>query len=441
MAAEVLVQAGARVDLFDAMASVGRKFLLAGKGGLNLTHAEPSEPFRSRYGARAPEVSRWLDAFGPQDLRDWAAGLGIPTFVGSSGKVFPAEMKAAPLLRAWLHRLRAAGVRFHMRHHWNGVLLPVEPARPAVAGDAAASACVPAPAAILASTPAATVSAASRRRWQLGFDTPAGLQHIEADAVILALGGASWARLGSDGAWQPWLRELGAEVAPLQPANCGFDIGWSPYLTERHAGAPLKGVRLAFTDRLGRRFDRLGEAVLTAHGIEGNLVYAASAWLRDEIAACGRAEVRLDLLPARDGESLRAALARGRGARSLINHLREHTGLHGAKAALLREGLDAAQWAALSSDAGRLAERIKALPLTLLAPRPIDEAISSAGGVCFETMDARLMLHAAAGVFCAGEMVDWEAPTGGYLLTASLSGGRWAGQGVLDWWATATPAG
>jgi uncharacterized flavoprotein (TIGR03862 family) len=401
MGAEVLIQAGAQVDLYDAMPSVGRKFLLAGKGGLNLTHAEPIEPFLARYGERAAEVSRWLDAFGPQALRDWAAGLGIDTFVGSSGKVFPAEMKAAPLLRAWLHRLRAAGVRLHMRHRWTGGLT-----RP---DDSCAG------------------------PWTLAFDTPVGPQSVTTDAVLLALGGASWARLGSDGAWQAWLSGQGVEVAPLQPSNCGFDIGWSPFLRERHAGAPLKGVRLAFTDGRGRQFDRLGEAVLTTTGIEGNLIYAASGWLRDEIAARGQAEVTLDLLPARDEAQLVTALARGRGARSLANHLREHAGLHGAKAALLREGLDAAQWAALTADPARLARHIKALPLTLSAPRPIDEAISSAGGVRFGALDDQLMLRQLPGVFCAGEMLDWEAPTGGYLLTACFASGRWAAQGVLAW--------
>lgn len=404
MAAEVLIRAGAQVDVFDAMPSVGRKFLLAGKGGLNLTHAESMERFRTRYGERSAEVSRWLDAFGPQALRDWAAGLGIKTFVGSSGKVFPEGMKAAPLLRAWLHRLRADGVRLHMRRRWDGTL--------ARAADGAG--------------------------WQLGFAAPdGGCQTVVADIVLLALGGASWARLGSDGAWQEWLKVLGVEVAPLRPANCGFDLDWSPFLRERYAGTPLKNVRLHFTDRLGRRFDHLGEAVLTATGIEGSLIYAASAWLRDEIDACDRAEVRLDLLPARDEGGLATALARGRGARSFANHLREHAGLQGATAALLREGLGADAWAALTRDPAALAARIKALPLRLCAPRPIDEAISSAGGVRFEVLDQHLMLRALPGVFCAGEMIDWEAPTGGYLLTACMTSGRLAGQGAMGWWCAA----
>ena len=381
------------------MPSLGRKFLLAGKGGLNITHAEPQAALRTRYGARMAEVGRWLDGFDPDALRAWVHGLGITTFVGSSGKVFPAEMKAAPLLRAWLHRLRAAGLRVHVRQRWNGRL-----------------------------------EAAPAGGWTLGFDTPAGPATTACDAVVLALGGASWARLGSDGAWQPWLAGQGVAVAPLVPANCGFDIAWSDFLRERHAGTPLKNVRLKFTDRSGQVFDRLGEAVLGARGLEGNLLYAASALLRDEIAACGHADIALDLLPVKDEATLAAALARGRGARSMINHLKAQAGIHGVRAALLREGLEAPAWQALCADPAALAARIKALPLRLNAPRPIDEAISSAGGVRFEAMDARLMLTALPGVFCAGEMIDWEAPTGGYLLTACFASGRVAGAGVRDWW-------
>lgn len=392
MAAEVLAEAGAQVDVFDAMPSVGRKFLLAGKGGLNLTHAEPYDRFVARYGAHAADVQRWLDAFGPEAVREWVHGLNIPTFVGSSGKVFPQEMKAAPLLRAWLHRLRGLGVRFHQRHRWSGTLQRVE------AG------------------------------WQLNFETPKGPAAHEADAVLLALGGGSWARLGSDGAWQGPLSAQGVAVTPLQPANCGFDVaGWSAHLRERHAGAPLKGVRLKFGDH----FDRLGEAVLTATGLEGNLIYAASSLLREAIVQTGQADITLDLLPQRSLEDLTQALAKGRGARSMANHLKEHAGLHGVKAALLREGLDAAQWAALIQDPAALAARIKAWPVQLVAPRPIDEAISTAGGVAFVGLDDGLMLTSLPGVFCAGEMVEWDAPTGGYLLTACLASGRWAAQGVL----------
>jgi len=399
MAAEALLRAGAQVDLHDAMPSVGRKFLLAGKGGLNLTHAEPRAAFEARYGDRAPAVARWLDRLDADGLRAWAAGLGIDTFVGSSGKVFPAEMKAAPLLRAWLHRLRADGLRLHMRQRWNGRL------------ERQASG------------------------WVVGFDTPAGPQQAQADAVLFALGGASWPRLGSDGAWQPALQRLGIAVAPLVSANCGFEVDWSEHLKGRFAGEPLKGVRLVHVDRRGQRFDRPGEAVVSAYGLEGTLVYAASAQLRDEIAASGPTAIALDLLPQRSEAELATALARGRGARSWANHLREQAGLHGVKAALLREGLDAAAWAALTASPAALAARIKALPLTLRAPRPVDEAISSAGGVALEALDERLMLSAQPGLFCAGEMLDWEAPTGGYLLTACFASGCVAGEGAAAWWA------
>jgi len=400
MAAEVLVAGGAQVDLFDAMPSVGRKFLLAGKGGLNLTHSEPLPAFVGRYAERADEVGRWLQALGPQDLRDWAAALGIATFVGSSGRVFPAEMKAAPLLRAWLHRLRAAGVRFHMRHRWlPGGLAPVDGVH------------------------------------HLRFESPAGEQQAEADAVLLALGGGSWARLGSDGAWLPALQAAGLDSASLKPSNCGFDIGWSEHLVAKHAGAPLKGVLLDFTDRLGRQFRRKGECVLTKTGLEGSLVYAASALLRDEIEASGTATLQLDLLPERPLDALTEALARGRGARSLANHLKEQAGVHGVKAGLLREGVDSAEWNEHSRDAAWLAQRIKALPLTLRAARPIDEAISTAGGVRLEALDEALRWRAHPSVACAGEMLDWEAPTGGYLLTASFASGVVAARGLLAGWA------
>nr|WP_234413919.1 TIGR03862 family flavoprotein [Ideonella sp. A 288] len=402
MAAEALLQGGASVDLYDAMPSVGRKFLLAGKGGLNLTHSEPMDAFIGRYGDRRDDVAPWLDALNPTDLREWAAGLGIDTFVGSSGRVFPAEMKAAPLLRAWLHRLRAAGLRLHMRHRWLGW----------------------APGESRSALPAA-----------LRFDAPSGEQAVQADAVVLALGGASWPQLGSDGAWWPGLAALGVAVAPLRPSNCGFDVGWSPYFAQRFAGTPVKSVRLMAVDAMGQRFDRPGEFVVTAGGIEGSLVYAASALIRDTIEAQGSATIHLDLVPGRDLARLSAALAKGRGTRSLPNHLREQAGLDGVKAALLRERWSADELARrVAQDAAGLAAELKAWPLVLTAPRPVAEAISTAGGVRFEAMDARCMLRACPGVFCVGEMVDWEAPTGGYLLTACLAGGRAAGRGVLDWW-------
>ena len=391
MAAEVLAAGGAQVDLYDGMPSVGRKFLLAGKGGLNLTHSEALEPFLSRYGARREPVAQWLHEFGPQQLREWAQELGVATFVGSSGRVFPTDMKAAPLLRAWLTRLRASGVRFHMRHRCLGF------------ADGSATA--------------------------LRFTSPQGEQRVQADAILLALGGGSWARLGSDGSWAPWLAQHGADVAPLRPANCGFDIGWTEHFRSRYAGEPLKSVALCFDGDEGVHFKQVGEFIATETGIEGSLVYAASSHLRDAIEADGSATLHVDLLPARSLEWVRDELAHPRGPRSLSTHLKARLGLHGVKAGLLYEVVPRADM----NDPARLAAFIKALPLKLVAARPIDEAISSAGGVRLESLDEALMLHAQPGVFCVGEMLDWEAPTGGYLLTACLASARVAGAGVLRW--------
>jgi hypothetical protein len=387
MAAEALSQAGLTVDLYDAMPSVGRKFLIAGKGGLNLTHSEPLDAFQSRYGDRRREIEPMLRVFGPDDLRAWAKGLGVDTFVGSSGRVFPAEMKAAPLLRAWLHRLRAAGVRFHVRHRWLGW----------------------------------------NEQGALRFDTPTGELEQAADITILALGGGSWAKLGSDGAWAPVLEQSGIAVAPLRPANCGFDCGWSEHFRTRHAGEPLKSVALTFAGETRR-----GECVVTETGVEGSLVYAFSARLRDAIEADGATALHLDLLPDRSPETVAAEVARPRGSRSLSSHLQSRLRLKGVKAALLRECLPAE----VLADPARLAAAIKALPIKLLAPRPLDEAISSAGGVAFAALDENLMLRARPGVFCAGEMLDWEAPTGGYLLSACFASGRAAGLGAQAYAAT-----
>ncbi len=391
MAAEVLAQGGAQVDVYDAMPSVGRKFLLAGVGGMNITHSEPFEPFVARYGVRASAIRPLLEAFPPAALRDWVHALGIETFVGSSGRVFPREMKAAPLLRAWLHRLREAGVRFHVRHRWLGW----------------------------------TETGALR------FATPAGEQTVQADAVLLALGGASWPKLGSDAAWVPLLAARGVDIAPLVPANCGFDVaaGWSEHLKIRFAGQPLKTVALRFTDAAGRVHERRGELMLSDTGIEGSLVYALSAPLRDTIARQGAVAVQLDLLPDKPLERVVSEISHPRGARSLASHLQSRAGLKGAKVALLHEILPKATL----GDPAQLARAIKSLPLTLVAPRPIHEAISSAGGVRFEALDANLMLRALPGVFVAGEMLDWEAPTGGYLLTACFASGRRAGQGALNY--------
>jgi uncharacterized flavoprotein (TIGR03862 family) len=406
MAAEQLAAGGTQVQLYDTMRSVGRKFLLAGKGGLNLTHSEGFDPFVTRYGPRREPVEALLRRFSPQQLRDWAAGLGVDTFVGSSGRVFPKDMKAAPLLRAWLHRLRLQGVQFHMRHRWIGF------------------------------------ADASRQALALRFDTPQGEAVVHAGVVVLALGGASWSRLGSDGAWVPWLQALGVPVAALRPANCGFEVagspqravrGWSEHFGSRFAGEALKSVAVELRDHAGETWRQAGEFVVTQYGVEGSLVYAASARLREAIDLRGGATLYLDLLPLRSLDWVRVELAHPRGSRSLSTHLKTRLGLAGVKAALLHELLDKATQA----DPARLAAMIKALPLALTAARPIDEAISSAGGVRFDAMDGSLMLQAAPGVFCAGEMLDWEAPTGGYLLSACFASGLVAGEGARDWLARA----
>jgi uncharacterized flavoprotein (TIGR03862 family) len=403
MAAEVLSAQGHAVHLFDAMPSVGRKFLLAGKGGMNLTHAEPLPAFQSRYGQRCDTLRPLLDAFGPQQVRDWVAGLGIETFVGSSQRVFPKDMKAAPLLRAWLHRLRhpevgGVPVTFHMRHRWQG-------------WDA-------------------------EDGQTLLFDAPSGVVKVRGKATVLALGGASWARLGSDGAMLPALQSAGLPTVDWQPSNCGFEVagsgvhgtaeGWSCFFKERFAGSPLKSVSLTFDGGQGEPFQRRGEFVVTATGIEGNLVYAASSPLREAINREGQATLYLDLLPDRSAEFVAAQTAHPRGARSLSAHLKSRLGLDGVKMGLLNELLDKDTL----HDPRRLAGFIKALPLTLLRTRPIDEAISSAGGVAFEGLDDQLMARNRPGLFIAGEMLDWEAPTGGYLLTACWATGAAAGRGA-----------
>ena len=401
MAAEVLSAQGVSVHVFDAMPSVGRKFLLAGKGGLNLTHAEPTEAFVARFGERSGAVAVWLQHFGAEQVRAWALGLGVETFVGSSGRVFPAEMKAAPLLRAWLHRLRHAQtpVQFHMRHRW------VEGGGMKV-GDQA-----------------------------LVFESPRGPLRVQAKAVVLALGGASWSRLGSDGTWAPRLQAQGVGVAPLLPSNCGFDVmgragqGWTGYFAEKFAGQAFKTVAMQWLDAQGNSHYRQGEFVATATGVEGSLVYSASKDLRDVLLRDGAARFNLDLLPDRSLAFVQAEVAHPKGARSLSSHLKSRLGLAGIKTALLYELLDAPT---LNNPAA-LAQAIKALPVSLRQTRPLDEAISTAGGVALGEMNAQLMLKALPGVFCAGEMLDWEAPTGGYLLSASMASGAWAGAGVAQW--------
>ncbi|WP_438284273.1 TIGR03862 family flavoprotein [Pseudomonas alabamensis] len=386
MAAEALAQAGLAVELFDAMPSVGRKFLLAGVGGMNITHSEPYPAFVGRYAERRDEVDRLLQGFDATALRAWIHGLDVSTFVGTSGRVFPTDMKAAPLLRAWLKRLRDDGVVIHTRHRWLGWQAD---GRVRVAG-------------------------------------PQGERVIEAAAVVLALGGGSWARLGSDGAWLPLLAARGVEVTDLRPSNCGFEVeAWSDLLKDKFAGAPLKNVAMALPGSTPRK----GECILTAQGLEGSLVYALSAPIRQAIDQAGRATVWLDLLPDRPLDNLVRALSKPRGSRSMAKHLQGQVGLDGVKAALLREVTDPAAFA----DPVTLAQAIKALPIELVRTRPLDEAISSAGGVRFEALDEGLMLKALPGVFCAGEMLDWEAPTGGYLLTACFASGLKAGQAAAAW--------
>jgi uncharacterized flavoprotein (TIGR03862 family) len=389
MAAEAAAEGGAQVDLYDAMPSVGRKFLLAGKGGLNLTHSEPIDLFLSRYDSRQTTLAPIIQGFGPDAIREWASGLGVQTFIGTSRRIFPTDMKAAPLLRAWLRRLRQSGVRFHMRHRWSGW----------------------------------------NEQGTLRFVTPTGTQSVEADTVILALGGASWPQLGSDAAWVPLLRGRGVRIAPLQPANCGFDVKWTDHFRTKFAGHPVKtvGVIVKTVDEIVIR--RQGEFVITETGVEGGVIYGVSAALRDVIAAKGVATLRLDLAPDCEVKRLIKDLSQPRGKRTMATHLERRAGVAGVKAGLLREVVPKEEF----TDPVRLAAAIKSLPLRLVAARPLGEAISTAGGVQFEDLDARLMLRELPGLFCAGEMLDWEAPTGGYLLTACLATGRAAGAGAMKW--------
>lgn len=383
MAAEVLGGAGCKVTLYESMPTVGRKFLLAGKSGLNITHAENYQTFRTRFGAASSRLQSALDAFAPDDVRRWAAGLGTETFVGSSQRVFPRVMKASPLLRSWLRNLDALGVTIITRRRWTGF------------DDA-----------------------------RLRLEGPDGTQLVSPSATLLALGGASWPRLGSDAAWTTWLAERGVEIAPLRPANCGFDVDWSPVMREGFAGAPLKGVTA--TSSAGT-FP--GEFVVSAHGIEGSLVYHHAAALRDALDSTGHADLVVDLAPGRSLDRLIADLSRQDRKASFSTRLRKGAGLEGVKLALLRELTPNSS----ITDPAALARSIKYLPIPVRRPRPIAEAISTAGGVRFESMDDTYMLNALPGVFCAGEMLDWEAPTGGYLLTACLATGRAAAQGVLAW--------
>ena len=383
MAAEVLAAHGCLVTVYEAMPTFGRKFLLAGKSGLNITHSETFDRFSTRFGSASERLRPALEQFTPDDIRAWAAELGTETFIGSSGRVFPTTMMASPLLRAWLRRLETRGVRLLTRHRWTGF-----------AGDG------------------------------FTFDTPAGPLVVRPDAALLALGGASWPRLGSDAAWVPWLRQRDIEVRPFRPANCGFDVAWSEAFRDRFAGAPLKSV--STTSDAGT-FQ--GEFVVSRNGIEGSLVYAHSAALRDRLNEDGEAVLYIDLTPGRSEERLARDLARQDAKTSFSNRLRKGAGIDGAKAALLRELVPNAS----QSDAEQIARSIKHLPITLLRTRPMEEAISSAGGIAWPGVDRNFMLTRLPGIFVAGEMIDWEAPTGGYLLTACLATGRASAAGIMRW--------
>ena len=395
MAAETAATAGAQVELYDAMPSVGRKFLLAGKGGLNLTHSEPIDLFLSRYGRRRAFIEPAIRSFPPSALRDWTRELGVETFVGTSGRIFPSDLKAAPLLRAWLRRLRQSGVQFHIRHRWRGW----------------------------------------DEEGRVQFTTPQGLVRAHADAVVLALGGGSWPHLGSDAAWTQILAEQKILIAPLKPANCGFDVRWSEHFRTKFAGQPVKTVEVTAKTVDGIVIRQRGEFVVTETGVEGGVIYTVSSHVRDAIATEGTATLWLDLAPDRSLQQLTHDLSKSRGKRTLATHLTRCAGVVGVKAGLLREVVSKE----VLADSTRLASAIKSIPLTLTAPRPLAEAISTAGGVSFDVLDGNLMLYALPGVFCTGEMLDWEAPTGGYLLTGCMATGQLAGSAAAAW-AHAHPA-
>ena len=395
MAAEVLAGGGADVRVYDAMPSVGRKFLIAGRGGLNLTHSEALPQFLGRYGKAMPHLKAAIEAFPPDALRDWSAALGQPTFVGSSGRVFPQAFKASPLLRAWLRRLDASGVQFALRHRWTG-------------WDADG---------------------------RLAFDTPEGPRAIAAEAAVLGLGGASWPRLGSDGAWTEKLVAKGVRIAPLVPANCGFTVAWSEVFRDRFEGQPLKGIALSFGQRTVR-----GEAMITRSGIEGGAVYGLSGPLRDTLVSEGRATLRIDLRPDLDRNDLVTRLSPPRGKQSLSNWLRKAVHLSPVGIGLLQEAAVACGVSLSSLSAEDLAERINAVPVELTGLAPIARAISTAGGIAFDELDANFMIRRLPGTFAAGEMLDWEAPTGGYLLQACFATGAAAGRGVLAWLAETAEA-
>jgi uncharacterized flavoprotein (TIGR03862 family) len=388
MAAEVLARGGADVTVYDAMPSVGRKFLMAGRGGLNLTHSEGLPAFLARYGEAMPHLAAAIDAFPPHALREWSEELGQPTFVGSSGRVFPKAFKASPLLRAWLRRLDSIGVQFRLRHRWIG----------------------------------------SDDDGRLSFLTPEGKRAFEADATVLALGGASWPRLGSDGAWVETLAARGVTISQLKAANCGFTVAWSDIFRDRFEGHPLKGIALSFGSHSLR-----GEAMITRTGLEGGAIYALSAELREAVAGSGQATLHIGLRPDLEMQDLMAQLSRPRGRQSLSNFLRKAVHLSPAAIGLLQEAAIVSGVALSSLSTASLAGLINAVPIKLEGPAPIARAISTAGGISFDEIDTDYMIRRLPGVFAAGEMLDWEAPTGGYLLQASFATGAAAGRGVLNW--------
>ena len=388
MAAETLAQGGAAVTVYDAMASAGRKFLMAGRGGLNLTHSEKLAAFLTRYGKAAPQLIAVIEAFPPYALREWSEALGQPTFVGSSGRVFPAAMKASPLLRAWLRRLDGAGVQFALRHRWTGW----------------------------------------DEEGRLQFQTPNRSVVVDVSATVLALGGASWPRLGSDAAWVETLAAKGVTISPLKPANCGFTVAWSEIFRDRFEGQPLKGVALSFGPRSVR-----GEAIITRTGIEGGAIYALSAELREAVLAAGQATLHIALRPDGDVGALTARLSAPKAKQSLSNWLRKAAQLSPVGIGLLQEAATSAGISLSSLSPAQLAERIHAVPVELNGIAPIARAISTAGGISFDELDSDFMLRRLPGVFASGEMLDWEAPTGGYLLQASFATGAAAGKGALKW--------
>lgn len=387
-AAEVLAQGGARVTVYDAMPSAGRKFLMAGRGGLNLTHSEPLPQFMPRYREAAPKLQAAVEAFSPDALRAWSEALGEPTFVGSSGRVFPKAFKASPLLRAWLRRLDAADVRFAFRHRWTG--------------------------------------------WdgegRLLFQTPSGTSAVAADATVLALGGASWPRLGSDGSWVDILASKDIAISRLRPANSGFTVAWSELFRDRFEGQPLKGVALTIGAQTVR-----GEAMITRGGIEGGAIYALSAELREAVLGLGQATLTIALRPDLDAAALTVRLSGTRGKQSLANFLRKAAQLSPVGIGLMQEAAIASGRPLASFSPTELAHLVNAIPVRLTGVAPIDRAISTAGGISFDGLDEHFMLRKLPGLFAAGEMLDWEAPTGGYLLQASFATGAAAGRGVLEW--------